>query len=790
VNDQNQVKYNYPVGTIIGIDGRPHKAPTYPIPGRMMLMDCHTGQPFLVPDGHGGTAMPTDDDFDRLILEDRIEVAFPENVVASRLLAATAEFDMSDLEEIDPGLPKTLAQVGVLDSNGVPNGVKAIAKGLEDYWTDELRAEFGDPDNPHTIKRWRSERGKPGARLPKLMVRLSGKVPRAPYLDDVAEEIKQKHALDTENTKRPMTSGYALAANELREVNLGMSTLYPKPDEPYPIFSYDTFRRACIGVRGSETVAARDGKKKMESTMRGGGQPLTAGRILEKVIIDHTPLSAFLVIDIERDIVCGKPWLTFAIDVHSRAIVSWMITFRPPSYSTVCEVLRRMNLPKRPPPVDAERYPVLKRICGKPTEIILDNATEFTSRGLEDAAKSAGFSVRFCPIGAPRYRAIGESVNGTAERKMLEHLPGAAGTIEENRRSGHDGEEYASVTINEIEALANKAIAELHTEINESIGCQPALKWQKSANKHGIDVMGDTRRFRLDTLDVQLNVRITKSGARMFNGLRYYCHSGVPRLIDNNLRFEPRRQAKLDASVVTKVKFDPENIAVVHAWDKTTKSYVELKCQDETYADGMPLWFHRALVKLARKEATAEPEATAKPRRKRLAQAADGDIPPPELRRLSEIDPDEIAPKGFNTEAERLEARARRIAAVRNIAPGAKHRQRKLLAQLYEIPRLRQIVGNIVHLDTDYAKAVSIDDFISHDSASMTALDTELLGPRPEPRPKSRPGRLDREGRVDTRNAGQSKAPQPGGASHADEEEEFLQPNRRTLRNGGNAAAA
>jgi hypothetical protein len=345
------------------------------------------------------------------------------------------------------------------------------------------------------------------------------------------------------------------------------------------------------------------------------------------------------------------------------------------------------------------------------------------------------------------------------------------------------------VTIKEIEALANKAIAELHTEINESIGCQPALKWQKSANTHGIDVMGDVRRFRLDTLDVQQNVRITKSGARMFNGLRYFCHSGVPRLIDNNLRFEPRRQAKEDACVVTKVKFDPQNIAVVHAWDKTTKSYVELKCQDETYADGMPLWFHRALVKLASREATAEPEATARPRPKRLAQAADGDIPPPELRRLSETDQDEVAPKGFNTQAERLEARARRIAAVRNIAPGAKHRERKLLADLYEIPRLRQIVGNIVHLDTDYATSVSIDDFISHDSASMTALDNEILAPRGDPRRKPRPGRLDRDGRSDTRDAGKAKPAQPGGSAST-EDEEFLQPNRRTRRKRPDAKAA
>jgi hypothetical protein len=105
VTDQNLPNYNYPVSTIIMIDGRPHKPPVYAVPGRLMLMDCHTGQPFLVPDGEGGTAMPSDDDYERLIIDGRIEVAFPENVIASRTLASTAEFEMTNHGAIAPGRP-------------------------------------------------------------------------------------------------------------------------------------------------------------------------------------------------------------------------------------------------------------------------------------------------------------------------------------------------------------------------------------------------------------------------------------------------------------------------------------------------------------------------------------------------------------------------------------------------------------------------------------------------------------------------------------------------------------
>lgn len=116
-----------------------------------------------------------------------------------------------------------------------------------------------------------------------------------------------------------------------------------------------------------------------------------------------------------------------------------------------------MNLPKRPPPLDAERYPILKRLCGKPGELILDNASEFTGHGLEDAAKGGSFSVRFCSIEQPRYRAIGERGLGTAERKMLEHLPGQSMTIEYNRRTGHDGEDLACVTPDELERSRTRA---------------------------------------------------------------------------------------------------------------------------------------------------------------------------------------------------------------------------------------------------------------------------------------------------------------------------------------------
>ena len=776
-----QPRYNYPAGTILNIDDRPHQPPAGNIPGRLLMMDCNTGQHFLIPDGKGGTVLPTDDDFDRLYIEGRIEVIVPENIIPARALAGMAEWDMSDLEAIDPGIRKVIAQVELLDENGIKNGITAIKKGMAKLWSDELKEKFGDHDKPVTIKRWRMERGRPGNRPPRLMVRLNGHVARRPQDENAALDIRIKHALECVQNHTTMKTAYAAASTELVAVNEGKSAIYPKPNVPYPIFSYDTFRRQCIALEGSETIEGRDGKAMVESAMRGAGPPLTASRILEKVIIDHTRLDAFLLIDEDRDIVGGRPWLTLAIDVHSRAILAFVITYRAPSYWTVIECIRRMNLPKRPPPQDAERYPILKRICGHATEIYLDNAAEFRCKSMEDAAKCGSFSVHFGPIKSPRYRAIVERAFGTFQCKMLENLPGHSMTIEYNRRAKHDGEDLACVLTDEIEALGNKACAEYHTEEHEGLNkLQPALVFQKSANKHGIDVMRDLRRFRLETLEVKLNVQVRKSGVRIFNGLRYEGTSECKRLIDNNLRYEPRRQKREDATVHTKIKYDPDDISVIYVLDKTTNTYVTLKCTDETYADGMPLWFHEELVDLARREATAPPKESARKRtkKKRAATAETSDIAAPEVgegrvwRRLSG-DPDEVAPPGFNTEAERSEARTRRIAAIKNITPGAEARKRLTLAKIYDIPRIRAITGNLASLDTDYSKVVTTDDFITHEVSSLTMLDAEILSDRP-PLPTTRQPRTARH---DHRHAGKPRESLQ--TPVADEKRAISNPRRR-----------
>jgi hypothetical protein len=330
---------------------------------------------------------------------------------------------------------------------------------------------------------------------------------------------------------------------------------------------------------------------------------------------------------------------------------------------------------------------------GKAGEVIVDNASEFRSHAMEAAARHAGFSVTFCPIGQPRYRAICERAISTLNSRLSKDLPGRALTLHDARRLGYDAEDFAVVMMDELEAVANQIIADYNTSPHEGLGGrQPALVFQQDLNKYGINNFADLDSFRRDTMAVVEDAQLSPSGLRAF-GLRFHDIHAVPDLLNDLVPIEPRRRRRSDATATVHFRYDPSDISTIHVWNRKSRKYVELQCADERYADGMPLWLHEKI------------QAEAK------AQGA-----------------------AFNTEEERLTMRGHLIQAIRSISPRALAESRKRVAQLLEIPRLRQITGNLVDLTNAEPEAVSLGDFIAQDRAALTAIDHEILSSRPAPR--------------------------------------------------------
>lgn len=695
---------------IIMIQNEPYKYNGMLPGGRIYVMHMQTGLPYLRADAKGEVGLLSPQGWDDMVIDGELRVIQPPSKISARLIARMTDWDYraivgrKDKDEkllppvagedlpLDPHAAKALAQVLLLDEKGVPNGILAMQTALAKHWPGELEEKFGPHDSPATIKRWRSERGSPGNRLLVDFVRMWGRVPRGGYRDGVVDGIIYKQCLLARTEPGTIDEIHDQAATLIAEINDGRHPDYEKPAEPYPVPSASKIYRAWRELESAYTVASRDGAAIMRSEWRGAGRTLKAKHPLQLAMVDHARLPMAVVIDLDNDIIITEVWLTVLVDVCTRVVLGWVITAFAPSLWTVAEVIRRANRPKRPPPTMAARYPILRRICGRSSEIIVDNGREFRGHGLEDAVAGAGFSIRFARIKRPTYKAVVERLFRTLKEKLTQRLPGYAIPIARARKAEYDPRIKACVLLDDLEALLNQCMAEYHTEGHDGLlGIQPALAFQKGTGGR-IEICHDIDQFMKEVLEVEFKVQIDKAGVTRW-GLRYTSSpedpNAVPDLLDDLVPMEPRRQRRDDASAYSKMKYDPMNIGRIYFWNRKTRRHVTLVCEHSNYAEGMPLALHKQIQEQAAAEAAA-----------------------------------------FNTEEEQMAARTRRIDAIRAIDATASREQRQELAKLMEIPRIHQITGNIVDVSVERPVAVTLDDFIEHDLASSRSIDDEIRAPR------------------------------------------------------------
>lgn len=746
-------------GSIVMIDDEPYKHMGATIPGRIHLMHMQTGMPFLhAADAIGGDGgLLTETGWDELRLQGRLRVIDPPSRIKAREVARMTDWDYRDIVgeprdrksdvldgdgepeaetdadgkpkkrrrrtagpdlPLDPYAAKMYAQVVLMDEKGVPNGIKAMEKALAKHWVGEFLETFGPHDKPTTIRRWRAERGTRGNRLIRDFVRMWGRMPRKASKDGLENEIMHKQILVGYTENAAVIDIEAEVSTLVTQINDGKHPAHEKPAVPYPIPNYHKIYRAWVALDNAFTAAARDHKAISRADQRGSGRPLTAKRPLQIGIIDHTRLDALVVIDLDNDVIYDEVWLTTLLDVSSRVVLGRVVTAFPPSFWTVGEVIRRAQLPKRPPPEMAKRYPILRRLCGRTSELIVDNGREFRGHGFENAAAQAGFSVRFVPIKRPTYKAIGERYFRTIKEKVTKRAPGYTLPFPAAAKGDYDPKLKACLLIDDLEALINQAEAEYHTEIHSALKLQPALYFHKRTNGF-IDVAHDLGAFFNELMEVVQDVQIDEAGVTQF-GMRYTHPTRAAELLEDLVPVEPRRQStRKDGTrtAMTKIKFNRMDISRIHVWNRVTRKYVELRCEHADYANGLPLELHEQVAEQARQEAAA-----------------------------------------FNTEEERKAARTRRIQAIRAIDLTTAPDQKATVAKLVEIPRIRQVTGNIVETVTVPAYPVTIGDFIPHDVAATTSLDDEIAAPR-KPIDKEGTTRKKRQPARDRRAAGQPRDP-------------------------------
>jgi putative transposase len=126
---------------------------------------------------------------------------------------------------------------------------------------------------------------------------------------------------------------------------------------------------------------------------------------------DPSPADVIVVEEHDRQPI-GRPWLTLALDVASRAVLGFYVSLDAPSLVSVAMVLTHAVLPKANWLADRE-LDVPWPMAGIPDLLHLDNAPEFDSELLRRGAQEYGMEIEHRPIGKPHFGGHIERLIGT-----------------------------------------------------------------------------------------------------------------------------------------------------------------------------------------------------------------------------------------------------------------------------------------------------------------------------------------------------------------------------------------
>lgn len=151
-----------------------------------------------------------------------------------------------------------------------------------------------------------------------------------------------------------------------------------------------------------------------------------------------------IVVDEQRRLPIGRPWITLAIDIFSRMIVGLYISLDPPGAVATGLCIAHAVLPKET--WLAKRGVVGQWPCGGfPKRIHLDNAKEFHGEMLRRACEQYGITLEYRPVATPHMGGHIERLLGTLLRALHE-LPGTTFS-HPKQRGDYDSKATAAMTL-------------------------------------------------------------------------------------------------------------------------------------------------------------------------------------------------------------------------------------------------------------------------------------------------------------------------------------------------------
>jgi len=289
-----------------------------------------------------------------------------------------------------------------------------------------------------------------------------------------------------------------------------------------------TVRNRVLSIESYHAALKRKGKKKADEKFSASPGHLEVGRPLEEVQIDHTLADVILVSDDERREPIGRPWLTFAIDVASRCVVGFHVTFDAPSSTSVAHCLLTLFMPKRRIFGDVLDGDITMDwpCSGTPTRIHSDNGRDFHALALKRGCEQRGIDLQFRPVKKPKYGGHIERLIGTFMGR-LRLLPGTTkSSVKE--LGDYKCEKKSCMTLAEFRTwLIAQITTQYHQKVHRGIGVPPIYVWNRSGIKEASDpTQEEALRFLVDFLPSQ--ERLIKRTGIEYRGLFYWSDELAP----------------------------------------------------------------------------------------------------------------------------------------------------------------------------------------------------------------------------------------------------------------------
>lgn len=358
---------------------------------------------------------------------------------------------------------------------------------------------------------------------------------------------------------------------------------------PHP----NTIRNRIKNLSEEEVLKARYGKSKardkfepIKKSFPGADYPLSI------VQIDHTKVDIILVDEHYRKAFL-RPWLTLAMDVYSRVVVGFYLSFDPPGEMGTGLCIANSILSKE---IWLEKNNVQGEwpCWGIMSTIHVDNAKEFRGNMLRKACQNYGINLEFRPVAQPHWGGHVERILGTFS-KEIHNLSGTTFSSTDERIN-YDSEKNASLTISEFERwLMTYIVNVYHKKIHSGIGMSPIQKYKEglmgSDLTDGVGIppkLLNERRLKLDFMPY-IERTIQEYGI-IIDHIYYY---------DDVLRkYIHSKETSSTNSKKRKFLFrrDPRDISIVYFYDPEINDYFEIPYRD-TSKPSMSIWEYKEAVR-------------------------------------------------------------------------------------------------------------------------------------------------------------------------------------------------